>query len=288
MNHLFCLVSSKVTENYTKVALDTFFKFTKLEKEDLFIFINNDSTNSFKNNYPIDIYINNNTQLNWSQNFNQGLKLAKEKKMHFVVLTNDIMFTKGWFEPLKQKDDAILVPSCNVNYMYKNNGFNTGITMKLNEILNKEHLIEEIVEFHQRNNDFYKLEERIFLPLFLARIPFNVYNEVGFFDEKFHLGGEDMDYRFRAAIKGFKTMLAIHSYVIHFHGKSTWDGQETSEQELNRRNNYIKYSLEKWGENFTEIFIRGINAKEWCEKIGLKKELENNESFNIMRKINIC
>jgi hypothetical protein len=41
--------------------------------------------------------------------------------------------------------------------------------------------------------------------------------------------------------------------------------------------------MEKWGLDLTEIFIKGTNAAEHCARIGLEKELKNNESYNIMR-----
>jgi hypothetical protein len=48
MNHVFCFVSSAKTENYSRLALYSFFKETKLESKDIFVFVNNDGTNSFK------------------------------------------------------------------------------------------------------------------------------------------------------------------------------------------------------------------------------------------------
>ena len=288
MNHLFCFVSSKCTENYSKLALDSFFKHTKLEPEDIFVFINNDGTSAFKEEYPISLYINNETPLNWSANFNQGLKIAKEKKMHFVVITNDVVFTKGWFEPLKQRDDLILIPSSNINFLYRSKDFSTKVNMYYEEYVGKEQYLEAITDFHQKNHPFNKIQEKIFMQFYLARIPYQIHSDVGFFDEKFCLGGEDMDYRIRAAIKGHKTMLAMHSFILHFQGKSTWDGQETSEEEVIRRNNYINYSIEKWGEDITEIFIKSDIAKEHAHKIGLGKEFDNNEQYNIIRILKKC
>jgi hypothetical protein len=94
-----------------------------------------------------------------------------------------------------------------------------------------------------------------------------------------------MDYRIRCAIKGYKTMIANHSLTLHFHGKSSWDGSETTEQEKIRREQYLERGVRKWGEDLTEIFIKGTNAKEWAYKIGLQKEFDNSESFNIIRKL---
>ena len=53
MNHVFCFVSSAKTENFSRLALYSFFKETKLETGDIFVFVNNDGTNAFKEEYPI-------------------------------------------------------------------------------------------------------------------------------------------------------------------------------------------------------------------------------------------
>jgi GT2 family glycosyltransferase len=284
MNHVFCFVSSAKTEHFSKLALDSFFNNTKLEPGDIFVFVNNDGTNSFRKDYPINVYINNKTSKSWAENFNKGLRIAKKFKKHFVVITNDIVFTKNWFEPLKQRDDAVLIPACNINYLYNAPGFKTSPCMQMEEYVGKEKYLEAIVEYHQKNFKFDDLQERIFMQLYLGRIPYQVHSNVGYFDHTFsNCGGEDMDYRIRCSIKGFKTMIANCSLTLHFHGKSSWDGSETTVEEEQRRAKYIDKSMKKWGFDLTEIFIKGTNAKEHCYQLGLKEYFDKGESFNIMR-----
>ena len=284
MNHVFCFVSSAKTENFSALALNSFFKNTKLEPGDIFVFVNNDGTNSFKKDYPINVYINNKTPKSWATNFNKGLRIAKKFKKHFVVITNDIIFTKNWFEPLKQRDDAVLIPACNINYLYNAAEFKTSPCMQIEEYTGKEKHLEDIVQFHQNKFKFDDLQERIFMQLYLGRIPYQVHNEVGYFDYTFsNCGGEDMDFRIRCAIQGFKTMIANHSLTLHFHGKSSWDGSETTYEEEERRAKYIARSMKKWGLDLTEIFIKGNNAKEYCYQLGLEDYFNKGESFNIMR-----
>ena len=286
LNHVFCFVSSAKTEEFSALALESFFNKTKLEKGDIFVFVNNDGTNSFRKQFPIDVYINNKTPKSWATNFNKGLRIAKKLKKHFVVITNDIIFTDNWFEPLKQRDDAILIPSCNINFLYTTKEFSTSPCMQLEEYIGKEKYLEGIVQYHQSRFKFDDLKERIFMQLYLGRIPYQIHDEIGYFDYTFsNCGGEDMDYRIRCAIKGYKTMIANHSLTLHFHGKSSWDGGETTEQEKIRREQYLERGVRKWGEDLTEIFIKGTNAKEWAYKIGLQKEFDNSESFNIIRKL---
>ena len=79
--------------------------------------------------------------------------------------------------------------------------------------------------------------------------------DVWFIDENFNHGGEDVDYRIRCVQKGYKVNFLIDSYLLHFHGKSSWDGGETKEETKNRDSSYTKVFLNKWGEEMTQIFI---------------------------------
>ena len=156
--------------------------------------------------------------------------------------------------------------------------------MQIEDYVGKEQFLQIINEYHKKAFAFNNLMEKIFMQLYLGRIPYKVHKDVGYFDETFsNCGGEDMDFRIRCALKGYKTMIANHSLTLHFHGKSSWDGAESTYEEEQRRAKYIAKSMEKWGLDLTEIFIKGSNAAEHCTRIGLEKEFKNNESYNIMR-----
>jgi len=283
VDHVFCLVSTKHTESFTKLALDSFFKHTKIGLGDIFVFVNNDGTNAFRENYPIDIYINNKAPKSWAKNFNKGLRIAKKFSKHFVVITNDIILTKDWFEPLKLRDDVILIPSCNINHNYKVNKFLLGFVIQLQDYLGKEKVLEDLVHFHQKRFNIDNFQERIFMQFYLGRIPYQIHNNVGYFDETFSMaGGEDVDFRIRSAMKGYKTMIANYSYVIHFQGKATWDGCEINSQEEIRRNSYINRAIKKWGKELTDIFIDGSRSKEICYSLGFKEWFDKGESYKII------
>ena len=80
-------------------------------------------------------------------------------------------------------------------------------------------------------------------------------NEVGHFDDVFVHGGEDIDYRIRCAKKGYEVDFILDSYLIHFYGKSSWDGVETKEEIKKRDKKYTEAFLKKWGKEMTQIFI---------------------------------
>ena len=47
----------------------------------------------------------------------------------------------------------------------------------------------------------------------------------------------------------------IDSYVLHFHGKSTWDGGETQDEIEKKNKIYTEVFKKKWGAAMTQLFI---------------------------------
>jgi GT2 family glycosyltransferase len=83
---------------------------------------------------------------------------------------------------------------------------------------------------------------------FAVKIPYSVYSKVGNLDESFGAGGgEDRDYCIRCYQAGFELRYALNSYILHFQGKSTWRGAETSEQTAARNRFYTGRFRDKWG-----------------------------------------
>jgi hypothetical protein len=69
--------------------------------------------------------------------------------------------------------------------------------MQMEEYIGKEKYLEEIVQFIIKKTLSLKTyQERIFMQLYLGRIPYQVHNSVGYFDHTFsNCGGEDMDFQ---------------------------------------------------------------------------------------------
>ena len=97
------------------------------------------------------------------------------------------------------------------------------------------------------------------MPFFCFKIPNKILNEIGLFDISFVDGAEDIDYRIRCAIKGYDVNFLSGSYLLHFHGKSTWDGIESKQATEERNRIYIKTFKKKRGEEITQIFLMRIN-----------------------------
>ena len=109
------------------------------------------------------------------------------------------------------------------------------------------------------------------MPFFCFKIPYLILNEVGYFDKIFVCGAEDVDYRIRCAQKGYDVNFLADSYLLHFHGKSTWDGGETNNQIEKRNKLYTEAFLKKWGEDITQIFILRKNFSNILHNRGLNE-----------------
>ena len=129
------------------------------------------------------------------------------------------------------------------------------VTMRIEEFKENYHLLNDIVRTHKRKYIPDQKFQTLLMPFFCFKIPFKILSDIGYFDESFVDGGEDIDYRIRCAIKGDDVNFLIDSYLLHFHGKSTWDGNETPNQTKQRNEAYTKAFLKKWKQELTQIFI---------------------------------
>ena len=79
---------------------------------------------------------------------------------------------------------------------------------------------------------------------FCMLIPRKVFQEIGYFDERFGKGNfEDDDYCFRAIYKGYKLLIANDSFIFHF-GSVSFSGESVDWQKLMQENQ--KKFEEKW------------------------------------------
>jgi hypothetical protein len=144
--------------------------------------------------------------------------------------------------------------------------------MSIDQFNNKFYHLSDIVRQHKQNNTsgFY---ERLLMPFYAFRLPYEIYSKVGLFDESFgNGGGEDVDYRIRTILLGFNVKYTTQSYLLHFHGKSTWDGGETSEETQQRNKLYFDKFIEKWGSDLTNLLLSGGDSMNVVKKYILSNE----------------
>ena len=258
MNNVFAMVTLKSSNFYTGYALQSFFKYTKMDDGDEFFLIDNDGSEleNFSLYKKINI-IKNKHPYGFAKNVNQAITIAKKDKKNLIFLNNDIIFTKNWFEPLKSNSTDISIPVSNFLFKYKSDCGDLILkpTMRFDEFNKNYDLLNDIVKNHINKFSSQKQFQFLLMPFFCFKIPYKILNEVGYFDESFINGAEDVDYRIRSAKRGYNVNFLINSYLLHFHGKSTWDGNETPAQTEKRNKAYSEVFLKKWGSELTQIFI---------------------------------
>ena len=282
------MVTLKSSDFYTSYALKSFFKNTDFGIDDEFLLINNDKYELKK--YSIYEKINtieNKKPLSFAQNVNQAIKLAINKKKDLIFLNNDIIFTENWFHPLKSNNSNISIPVNNQLFQYQSNCGNLRlkVTMKLEEFEENYHLLNDIIQTHKKKYKSDQKFQTLLMPFFCFKIPFKILSDIGYFDESFIDGGEDIDYRIRCAIKGYEVNFLIDSYLLHFHGKSTWDGNETSNQTKKRNEVYTKAFLKKWKQELTQIFIIRKDFMDVLKKKNLEELFNKGKFGELIRKL---
>ena len=288
MSNLFAMVTVKKSHHYTRSAIESFFKNTLLKEDDIFLLIDNDGCDleSITNNKVTKI--KNLKPLSFSENVNQAITKSLKNKKNLIFLNNDIIFTQKWFEPLELNLNDVSIPVNNQIFPYKSKCENLKlkVTMNLNEFNENYDLLSEIVQIHKikfkKNHKFQSL----LMPFFCFKIPNKILNDVGYFDKSFGKGGgEDIDYRIRCAAKGYEVNFLLDSYLLHFHGKSTWDGGETLNQIDERNKIYTIAFKKKWGEEFTKIFIERKNFLNILLNKDLEELYKKNKFGDLIRKL---
>ena len=258
MSNIFSTITIKISNNYTKNCIKSFFKFTKFEKNDDFFLINNDGCKlDYLKDFKKIKVINNKSPLNFAQNANQIIREGELNKKNVIFFNNDLIFTKDWFKPFKNNDESISIPSTNQLFSYNySDKFKLKPTMSLDDFNDNYEALDQIVARHK--NKFKKILkcQGLLMPFWCIKLPQKIFKEVGKFDESFGNGAEDVDYRIRSALKGYEVNFLLDSYLLHFHGKSTWDSKKVISDDTNKRNTlYTKNFKKKWGQELTKIFI---------------------------------
>jgi GT2 family glycosyltransferase len=250
---IFLMITTKKSDHYTDLAISSFFRFTKLKSNDVFYLVDNDQIVTTQR--PNVTVIVNEQPKSFAKNINDIISIADGKDL--VILNNDIVFTENWLQPLTQHNNVIVIPSCNQTHEYTTDQLTLTNSMSINEFDNNFYTLSDIVRRHKQLNPsgFY---ERLLMPFYAFRLPYEIYSKVGLFDESFGVGGgEDVDYRIRAIQLGFNVKYTTQSYLLHFQGKSLWDSGETSDETKQRDKIYFNRFIEKWGSDLSNLLLVG-------------------------------
>lgn len=279
MGTLYGMVTLKVTNEYANKAVDSFFSNTILNSDDRFIMVDNDG--DFKSNWnngriSEDNFILNDKLESFSYNMNILMRLAIKENKDLVFLSNDVIFTPNWSELLVTDDMTLSIPSCNQTH-------NLGIpsSLSMDEFSDRYDILNQISL--QVNNEM-KYFQSMLMPFYVLRIPLKILKEVGEYDEMFVVGGEDVDYRLRCLIKGFNVTYTP-SFLLHFNGKSSWNGVENIQQTKERDYNYKIRFISKWGLDLKDICFINSDSMRVINKFRLNDLISNGDYNNLILKV---
>lgn len=247
----YCMVSTHNSEEYTDLAINSFFRNTEFREQDRFFLIDNDGKYQLTQNRDKITIISNHQPKSFAENMNFVMKLAFIDKSDFFGLNNDLFFTENWNKNFGTRK-TISVPLCNQKLTGEFGDLKIKSAMNINDFGGKENELNEFV----KTIDPQKVNiNKEILGFHCFHIPYEVLSKVGFFDEKFVNGAEDIDYRLRAYDLGFDMDVNCSSYLLHFYGKSTWRSGETKDSTLTREKNYRKYFEKKWGKSVADQLL---------------------------------
>jgi GT2 family glycosyltransferase len=250
------MVTTGISSRYTDYALKSFFEHTRLKEGDRFFLIINDKDYKV-GDYPVDV-IKNSQPRSFAANVNQVLEKSYADKKDMIFCNNDLIFTKNWSVSLSEKRNAIFIPNSNQYISLYNKNFSFDNNVDLDDYLKFKNDFDEVVDYYStlKNNDFNILHPSFYCFF----VPYEILSVIGPFDEKFdHAGGEDIDYRLKALVKGYDTLISGNSYVLHFQGKSTWRSGQDYQITLQTENRYREYFRSVWGQEVAKIFLHDHN-----------------------------
>lgn len=253
---VFGMVSTRHSLDYTVEALESFFDTTRPGPDYRFILIDNDRSfdPSLLNGYPGVNLLVNEGERSFAENGNEIIKRAHQAGGDAIFMNNDIIFTRGWLQPLLVPTHSVVASTGNQNYQYQEGRLHLKPVMTLKDFNGAHAELARIVETHSAAT--LPLTTAFKTNFFCVRIPAIVYRHIGLLDTGFgKAGGEDDDYCIRAYLGGFSVIVAEKSFLLHFGGRSSWGGPETREEWAEREKNFIDVFIKKWGRTLSRFLL---------------------------------
>ncbi len=257
--HIFGFTTDHHSHHYTVLALRSFFEHTPLQDRDLLYII--DNTGEFELpedlNYRHIRIVRNKSPHSYATNMNRIMVLARQQQAGAVLLNNDLIFTRGWFDALQNEEHVIISPLSNLEVQYESDNLKIPANLELHNYIGQEYLFQLVVAEHQRRSEGFM--QVLALPFFAVKIPYEIIKTVGLIDQDLsEYGGEDYDYCLRAYNSGFQVQYALSSYIFNF-------GADRLNKPALAREPENFYAFEsRWGRPLAEIMLR--------EKVDLLKQ----------------
>jgi GT2 family glycosyltransferase len=244
------MIASKKSRPYTDRAIKSFLQNTNLKSNDEFYLIDNDDENDF----DIKNVITNKVPKSFAENCNDMIDLADGRTL--FLLSNDIIFTPNWNLPLTNYENLLLIPSCNQTHTYSFDNLKLSRQMSIDDFQDSFQSLNAIAQTHCNNKSIPFFFEDLIMGFYAFVLPSKIYKSLGYFDTEFGIGGgEDVDYRLRAIDMDIPVKYCSKSFLLHFGGKSTWDGAETNLETEVRNKKYFDIFAQKWNEDLAILCL---------------------------------
>ena len=236
----------------------------------------------FSKKYPKIKFILNNENVGVPEGLNIGIKNANGE--FIILLNNDLVVTPKWLEPFLEA--------------YKKNGIALYqpkfVKMTDSSIIDGVGNMINVFGFGfarekgMKDNDKYsKLEEISYASGTCMFAPKKIFDEIGYFDNKFFAYHEELDIGWRARLFGYKSYFVPESVIRHF-GSASWKWSEQKFYLLERNRwlvllkNYSTTTLLKLLPSLIiiEFFMLGFFASKGL----LKKKIQSYVSIIKLRK----
>lgn len=189
-----------------------------------------------------DVFIQNKKNLGYAKTMNKGWEASKGD--YIVTSNNDIEVYDGWFEDFEtliNEREAGLIGGLGCK------------ERKLNGIPLSEYRTNKSIE-RGRITMGGKLSDWMF-PGGFFMMTREAFEKIGYFDERYLTGVEDIDYFYRARLAGIKMCMTASVWYWHKEGATREHNAEHKAKNLQNHYNNIKKFTDKWGFNCeTEMF----------------------------------
>jgi O-antigen biosynthesis protein len=219
--------------------------------------------------------------LGYLRTVNKGMRMTRND---VILLNTDTVVTAGWARKMSAcaySDDRIATVTpftnngrmCSVPEFLENNEIPEGFTVDS---------FAECVE-KASSNRYPELVTAVGFCMYIRR---SVIDEIGYFDEaNFEMGyGEEVDFSFRAAYKGYKNVLCDNTFVFH-KGRASF--LETQDALLEKNNQLV---AEKYPDLWAAVahFERSNPLKEFHEQLKAVMNSDGRERNKGVRRVNDC